>query len=247
MISIEFSGAISQDQRQGFIRAAQRWDNVIETAFSPVFVDGEELNGLRIDASIESIDGEGGILGQAGPTVLMNGTELPVKGIMQFDESDVRRLESEGSFNDVIVHEMGHVIGLGTLWSRLNLVQASGTINPQFVGSSAMREFAALLNIEEKRPVPIANTGGSGTREGHWREMVFGDELMTGFLSGAERPLSRLSVASFEDMGYSVNYDAADDFRLPTSIELAEKGVMEAVRSCQLCRMGRTDPIVLES
>ncbi len=245
MIDVVFEGEISDERRDVFLRSATRWDGVVNTGFEAVEVEGEVLSGLKIEARISPIDGEGNVLGQAGPTILLPGSELPAKGVMQFDTADVERLEAEGSFEDVILHEMAHVLGFGTLWARQGLIQGSGTNNPQFTGIASIREYAALVGGPGTGPVPVANTGGAGTREGHWRELVFGDELLTGFLSGSERPLSRLSVAAFEDMGYAVDYTKADDFALPTFRQLAEMGITEAVRICDLCRMGRTEPTVL--
>ncbi|WP_298975575.1 leishmanolysin-related zinc metalloendopeptidase [uncultured Roseobacter sp.] len=244
MITVEFTTPISNARRGAFTRSATRWDTLIETGFDPVTLDGRQLNGLLIEASIEPIDGASGVLGQAGPTVLRPDTELPVAGIMQFDTADVARLEAEGSFEDVVLHEMAHVLGFGTLWARSGLVQASGTNDPRFIGPVATREYSALGGTGET--VPIANTGGAGTREGHWRELIFGDELLTGFLSGAQRPISRLSVASFQDLGYDVDLSVADDFTLPSFRDLAEMGITEAVRVCDLCRMGRPEPVVLQ-
>ena len=245
MITVRFSGSVTNTRKEIFERAARRWDEVIDTSFPKVEVEGELIDGLLIEASIEAIDGEQGVLGQAGPTLLMSTNQLPAKGVMQFDIADVERLENEASFEDVVLHEMGHVAGFGTLWTRFDLIRASGTNNPQFLGSAAMREYSSLLQVDDPRPIPIANTGGAGTREGHWRELVFGDELMTGFLSGEGRALSRLSIAALGDIGYDVNLEAADDYSLPTFLELAAKGVTEAVRICDLCRMGRPKPVVL--
>lgn len=247
MITIAFSTDVGAEREEAFAVAARRWDEVISTGFAPVNVDGETLRGVRIDVTIEPIDGAAGVLGQAGPTVLLAGSELPAKGVMQFDSADAERLEADGSFRDVVLHEMGHVLGLGTLWTRRDLISGSGGANPSFTGERAVREYVELLGASEPRPVPIANTGGPGTREGHWRELIFGDELMTGFLSGAERPLSRLTVAGMEDIGYEVDYSAADAYALPTFRDIAETGVAEAVRICDLCRMGRPEPIVLEA
>jgi hypothetical protein len=56
--------------------------------------------------------------------------------------------------------------------------------------------------------------GGAGTRDSHWRLAVLNNELMTGYLSDVLKPLSRLTVASFEDLGYEVNEQAADAFQL---------------------------------
>lgn len=243
MITLEFTTPISDARRGAFTRAADRWDTIIDTEFEPVTFEGRRLDGLLIEVSVEPIDGAAGVLGQAGPTALRPGSELPVAGIMQFDTADVERLEADGSFEDVVLHEMAHVLGFGTLWTRAGLILASGTNDPRFVGAEATQEYQDLGGTEAA--VPIANTGGAGTREGHWRELIFGDELLTGFLSGAERPISRLSVASFRDLGYDVDLTAADAYTLPDFRDLAEMGITEAVRICDLCRMGRPEPVVL--
>ncbi|MGP1394054.1 MAG: leishmanolysin-related zinc metalloendopeptidase [Inquilinaceae bacterium] len=245
MIEIAFTSPVSPERQGVFEAAAERWDAVAQIAFPTVEIDGRSIDGLLIEASVAPIDGAQGVLGRAGPTHLRPDGELPAKGVMEFDLADVERLEGEGAFADVILHEMGHVLGIGTLWDRMGLLRGRGTDDPGFVGPNAVREYGALRGRGESRPVPVANTGGPGTREGHWRELVFGDELMTGFLSGARRPLSRLTVASLEDLGYAVRYEAADPFGLPSFLELAEKGVAEAVRSLHLCRMGRPEPVVI--
>ena len=247
MITLDFTTPISEARRGVFTRAAARWDTIVNTLFDPVTVDGREIDGILIEAAITPIDGPEGVLGQAGPTVLRPGSELPAKGIMQFDTADTERLERDASFADVVLHEMAHVLGFGTLWARAGLVQGSGGADPRFTGPGAAREYRALTGSAAGAAVPIANTGGAGTREGHWRELVFGDELLTGFLSGAQRPISRLSVASFGDLGYEVDITAADAFELPSFRELAEMGITEAVRICDLCRMDRPEPVVLAS
>lgn len=48
---------------------------------------------------------------------------------------------------------------------------------------------------------------------------------MTGFLNPALNPISRLTIASLEDLGYVVNYAAADPYVLPTALKLAVMGV----------------------
>lgn len=246
MITLVFSGDFTAARRAVFERAAARWDTVITTVFDPIQFEGATVTGVRIDASIVEIDGPSGVLGQAGPTVLRAGSELPLIGIMEFDQADVVTLENAGSFEDVILHEMAHVLGFGTLWVRNNLIVGAGTMDPRFVGPAASREFS-VLDPDGGTAVPLANTGGAGTREGHWRELVFGAELLTGFLSGNDRPLSRMSIASFEDLGYDVDYSRADTFVLPNFRDLALMGVPEAVRSFDLCRMGRPEPIVLKT
>ena len=123
-------------------------------------------------------------------------------------------MENEGELLDVIIHEMGHVLGIGTLWSHPGLIQSSGTNNPVFTGTNAMREYAVLKNFPNPTPVPIANTGGSGTREGHRRESIFDSELMTGYDDPGRNALSRLTIASPQDLGYRVDYSKADTYML---------------------------------
>lgn len=245
MITLVFTGEMSAARRQVFENAAAKWDRVMDTSFDPVEFEGDTLRGLQIDASIIAIDGPEGILGQAGPRALRSDTGLPITGIMQFDDADIARLEAEGSFSDVILHEMAHVLGFGTLWPRQNLIAGAGTNDPRFTGTGAAREFLAL-DPDGGAGVPIANTGGGGTREAHWRELIFGDELLTGFLSGADRPLSRMSIASFADLGYDVDFSTADPFDLPDFRTLAMKGVTEAVRICDLCRVDRPETMVID-
>jgi hypothetical protein len=43
---------------------------------------------------------------------------------------------------------------------------------------------------------------------------------MTGLLDVGPNPLSRVTIAAFEDLGYSVDRERADAYRLPTEEEL---------------------------
>ena len=47
---------------------------------------------------------------------------------------------------------------------------------------------------------------------------------MSGFISAAGNPLSRMTAASLGDMGYKVDLVAAEPYVLPNLIELAEEG-----------------------
>ena len=74
-------------------------------------------------ASVEPIDGVGGILGSAGPCLIRTTGGLTLYGVMRLDSADVTTLEVAGTFDEVILHEMGHVLGIGSLW------QVSGFFN----------------------------------------------------------------------------------------------------------------------
>ena len=70
----------------------------------------------------------------------------------------------------------------------------------------------------------MENLGGPGTADGHWRESVFRTELMSGFIAAPGNPLSRMTVASLQDMGYTVDLDKAEPYKLPDLLALNEAG-----------------------
>jgi hypothetical protein len=211
-------------QRAAFETAAARWGQIISADVPAVVIKGETIDDVRIDAEGTAIDGAGSILGQAGPLDLRPGSFIPATGVMSFDTADLAQMESDGSLVSVIIHEMAHVLGFGTIFDRVRLITGAGGDDPEFTGSSAIREYAALLGGgAHPASVPLANVGGPGTRDGHWREEVFGNELMTGFLDSGPNPVSRMTIGAFEDLGYKVDYARAEAYRLPTAQELQER------------------------
>jgi hypothetical protein len=233
-IEVRFGGGLNQRQQNAFKAAADRWTQVIVGDLPSVLVDGEVIDDVLILADGADIDGPGGILGQAGPTRLRPpeaGTAafLPAKGRMSFDTADLKQMERDRTLNDVITHEMGHVLGIGTVWSHKKLLKKAGSENPTFSGKGAMAEYRALRGSgSANQRVPVENTGGPGTADSHWRETVFRNELMTGFVGAAGNPLSRMTVASLMDLGYAVDFDVAEDYALPNLMDLAAEGLLVA-------------------
>ena len=230
-IDIRILGGLTPSQEDAFVIAAQRWSSIIIGDVPDATLPNREvIDDIRIDASGEFIDGVGNILGRAGPTLIRGadreGKFLPVTGEMMFDRDDLQKLEDDGLLLSVILHEMAHVIGFGTApWHRLGLLQGRGSINPTFIGRNAMQEFGHLLGTSSPRAVPVENTGNPGTRDSHWREAVFANELMTGWIDPGVNPMSRLTIASLADLGYEVNLEAADEYILPTALMMAMMGV----------------------
>ncbi|MBA4030230.1 MAG: hypothetical protein C0478_04960 [Planctomyces sp.] len=212
-IEIVLLGGLTPSQQAIFAQASARWSQLITGDLADVDLGGGNIiDDLRISAEGVAIDGAGGILGQAGPTAIRAGSNLPYNGIMQFDTADLAQLEASGQLYDVILHEMGHVLGIGTVWDLQGLLQGAGTADPRFTGGQATAEYnARFANVETG--VPVENSGGPGTRDSHWRESVYDNELMTGFLnSGVDNPISRTTTASLADQGYVVNINASDPY-----------------------------------
>jgi hypothetical protein len=194
-----------------FDKAAQIWSQIITADIPDVnsptygFIDD-----LLIDASVVTIDGPGNILGQAGPDEFLRASGLPDHGVMEFDVADVASMYSSGMLLDVILHEMGHILGIGTLWTLKGVKSGFN-----YIGAAAVAEYRTLTGNGSATSVPIESGGGAGTAGSHWSEAVFDAELMTGYIDGSFNPISRVTIASLKDLGYTVDIGAADPYALP--------------------------------
>jgi hypothetical protein len=178
----------------------------------------ETVSGIVIYASILPIDGPGETLAQAGPCIVRAGVTnfgQPIIAVIELDVDDLATLAGGSSLEDVLLHEMFHSIGLGTIWgTRVTATPASDPRYTAVFGLAACRVFAPVACAAS---VPVENTGGPGTYGGHWRESTFVSELMTGYLNPGTNPLSRMTVESLRDLSYTVNPLAADTYSLPTT------------------------------
>lgn len=179
-----------------------------------------QIDDIYICGSDDIIDGAGGTLGFASVLfVRTQGSDInprtgdpyitTLSGRMAFDMDDIVELELKGTWVDVVLHEMGHVLGIGSLW-EFNGVYTRGE-DFYADGTHAQAEFEALGC---SGLLPVETEFGAGTAFAHWDEECLSHELMTGFLSGRDQPFSKITVGSLEDMGYEVDYDAADDYTI---------------------------------
>jgi flagellar hook assembly protein FlgD/predicted Zn-dependent protease with MMP-like domain len=202
-------GNITPEQRRAFQRAADRWEAVI-VADRP---DDGSIDDLEITFEIGAIDAagdeEGNTLAHARWTEL-GPDGLPSEGEMRIDEHDAAGMTIE-RLADIIAHEIGHILGLeSNLWSKLDLLTGEESDDPRFTGNNATREYNNLYGVNELG-VPVENSGGPGTRDSHWRDSVFGSELMTGW-ADSEMQISPITIGALADMGYGVDWSAAEHF-----------------------------------
>lgn len=217
-ISVVFSGGLTSSQQSVFTQAEEFWETLI-TGYQP----GITLSGITIQATGVGIDGPGQILGQAGPTsgVFRQGFALATNGIMQFDSADLGVMETAGILDEVIIHEMAHVMGFGTLW-ELNGLYTPGS--GQYTGANALEiykvEFDPLAQF-----IPVELDGGPGTADGHWDEGWGGtaNELLTGFLN-VPAFVSATTVASFQDLGFTT-IELISEVPLPATAFLMLSGL----------------------
>ena len=201
-IILDIQSGLTESQEAIFSDAEAFWETFIVS-----YQDGLMSPGLVISASGTDIDGPSGILGQAGPTTVAdgpNGFTYALSGIMEFDTADLTAMENAGTLFDVILHEMAHVIGFGTLWGPLynDLLNAEG----DYIGSAALAAYRFEMGDDTLDSIPVEQGGGAGTAGGHWDETDGGGdtELMSGWLD-APATLSLTTVLSFADLGYVVD------------------------------------------
>ncbi|WP_269617152.1 pre-peptidase C-terminal domain-containing protein [Prochlorococcus marinus] len=208
--NIEFNYQGPEIYRSYLNQSATFWENVI-IGDIPAVNDSVYgiIDDIIIDFRIGYIDGSGGTLGRASISETREGGDrLPYRAWIELDTADVESMRLSGELPDLINHEVCHTFGWG-FWDFYNL--RSGY---DYIGEKGVNEYRTLTNNPSITSVPLENTGGTGTQYGHWRESIFNTELMTGYSDSGSNPLSRLSIAALEDLGYEVNYSAADPFTI---------------------------------
>ena len=162
---------------------------------------------------------------------------LPFIGTVTIDTADLSTMEDNGVLGKVVAHEIAHALGFGIICDHLppagppflqqpSYVPDRGRVVGQdthFNGPAAVAAFDAVGGdaYTGGAKVPVENdtrSYGPGALDGHWRESVLGHELLTSSLSiepGVHEPLSTVTVGALEDLGYSVDYSAADAYTLP--------------------------------
>ena len=210
-IDLTFGAGVTPAVMTAARAAATRWQQIISSdvpgkTTAGVFVDDITINvQMGLLANPAGTDGVGGTLANAGPTASRtNANGLPYQAEAGIDPADA----NNARLKDILTHEFAHALGFTSANGFQRYV--SGAF---FTGSNALREFKIFAPTATG--VPLETTGGAGTAGGHWLETVFGNELMTGFIDRGVNPISRITVGAFQDMGYTVNYNSADSYRMP--------------------------------
>lgn len=176
-------------------------------------VDASLLNGAFVEdvailMAVDAIDGAGKTLARGGPCGYGR-TQLPavITGQLLLDEVDAATA-STSFLEDIVWHEMAHVLGVGTLWQDSTV--DVGTPTPRYIGEHAESEWLALGGAAGG--VPLEPDIGA-----HWAESWFDTEIMTPWAEGGavSMPVSRVTIGALLDLGWAASLVAADPFALP--------------------------------
>ncbi len=209
-IELVFLDSFSERQKRHLQYAARHWMSIIrEDLPDYTFTQGwsgqcgdhsyripagERIDDLRI--YITAIENRGS---WGGPWTLRETSGLPIVGCMGFYTVETFSV-------NVSRHEIGHVLGIGTLWDVQN---PNG--DPHFAGPRAIAAFndAGGWDYPGKK-VPLTKFDQGA----HWNGTVLGGELMSNS-GGPVYVLSAITIQALADLGWVVDVTQADPYTLP--------------------------------
>jgi len=244
-IDFEFDASVPGSVQSLFTAAADLWENVIVGDLPDVTL----ANGIVVDdllIQVDMADLGDSVIALAGFTdIRIGNTSAPANG--NFSQNGLpyigqmtinSNFQAAVGIGNTIAHEIGHVIGFGTLWQNdvgnfADLVTGIGTDDPVYVGGNAVREYNQIFsNASPSVPLYEVSTADPPAYDGsygsHWRDSVFNDypaygELMTAAYpvdgdNGVAIPslLSRVTVGALDDLGYVVSYLGAELYAAPS-------------------------------
>ena len=241
-IELVFLDDFTVEEQELWHRMARRWESAIQmelpdSEFSRTWSvecgdhsiripADEQIDDLRIyvvkyDKKTDSREQRVG--GYGGARISRSSSSMPIIGCIGIEKEHSTRLYDAWSTG---LHEIGHVlgIGVGTIWEDSGMLRGLNA-DAHFAGPQAIMAFnqAGGTNYRGAK-VPTELDGF------HWRLSVLAGELMSS--SGANNILSAITLGALSDLGYSVDFSAADSYVLPPPT--TAKPVADAVPFCSL-------------
>jgi hypothetical protein len=205
-------------------RVLARWDEVVRPS--------KRCKAYRIALHVSTQPLEKNVLASTLVTKFLYlgehtfGNTFPMVGAIVLNSTYLYGYLKEEQLYAVLLHEVGHVLGIGTIWdlpkSPLTLYREDNKEKYYYTGESALREYKSYYPTSELVGIPLEDDGGEGTQDSHPEEDMnrkisdkphpgLQDELMTGWIHSLVS-LSRITLGFLEDIGYIVDYSKADPF-----------------------------------
>lgn len=177
--------------------ASELWESVIP------YSSGGSKQTLKFNLELKDLGNEGTVASAGGKTIKYNINPDALKGRNDFKSPNI--------FQNVIVHEIGHLLGITdnkSSWGG-NIDKSQGIYK---TGTYASWTFGEMLGTFQPTEIPITTNKGGGSDYSHWDERVFSNEIMTHASGNVYEPLSQLTISAVRDIGWNVNYGAAQSF-----------------------------------
>ena len=195
-------GNFSRDFRNSFPM------EYVATALPPlvsdlyVAVKSVNLNSVSTDPEFQ-------VLGRAlvGLVRVRGVRAIPITGYVEVDRTYVNTADEEALYR-LFLHELGHILGFGTLFEENGLHDGTDT-SDRYTGVNAQAEWEKLCPGGR---IPIETDFSARSAGSHWDEACLVAELMTSRDRSMPAKLSQLTVAAFKDLGFGVNMAAADTY-----------------------------------
>jgi len=234
-----------------FAAAGKRWKSVIDGWLPDSKFKGPLLIRVRFEKLVRP-EGRPNTAALVRPSSLvpMDRGPLPKEGTITIDLDDRKDLlDRRAEFLDVITHEIGHVLGIGTLFegAKGSLVDKDKKL---FLGEKALKQYLKLAPGEKVEGVPVTFQDIEQDRDAfHWNDDPLKWELMSATLDaptlgGAPgtglNAISTVTIGALEDLGYIVNEENAELFALPRGdavYPLSPRVGRSAYSHCSGCAM----------
>ncbi len=207
---------LNQSAKEAIVSAGRFWESVITERSAITQFKDLTIKILGAQDAVTTLATGAPLVSTRNDSLFLVGGEVNLN-TLRFDifNSDPNYLRS------VMIHEMAHTLGFGTIWEPITFPTLGRAIGRSLVNRSSQTyngntyagyAYGDLLGqFGTGLAVPIDEVFA------HWRESVFDAELMTTFaeLRGEAMPVSVMTLSSLRDLGWRVNYGAAQAYSLP--------------------------------
>lgn len=207
-------GSINDSVRGAIAQAAKVWENVIAySSFNGTHtLDVDVIGESNSDNWYAAATNKQGVPDKANQW-------MPTTGRVRINTNYANIFNSNPEYlTAILTHEFAHVLGIGTLWENNGRALINAKNDTYTADSYAGIAYGDITGTFAPTAIPLSKDKDSAGNSiyGHWSEPVFGNELLTPEAegTGVKIPLSQLTIASLRDIGWNVNYGAAEAFSL---------------------------------